>query len=156
MRKLKIYLDTSFISHLYQLDAPDKMKDSIALWDDIMAGEYEAITSEIAIRELMKAPESKRAVILKYLENAIFPILPITAEVEELAQEIIQRGILTARSFNDCVHIASAILDDCNIIVSWNFNDLVNFRTIQGIREITISRFYKPIDIYSPPSFRRR
>ena len=27
MRKLKVYLDTSVVSYLYQLDTPEKMKD---------------------------------------------------------------------------------------------------------------------------------
>ncbi len=47
MKKLKIYLDTSVISHLYQPDAPDKMSETLALWKEIMAGEYEAVISEI-------------------------------------------------------------------------------------------------------------
>ena len=95
MRKLKIYLDTSFMSHLYQLDAPDKMKD--------------------------------------------------------LAEEIIRRGILTPKSLDDTTHIAAAIVNGCDIIVSWNFKHMVNVRTIDGVREIVVSKRYKSIDIYSPP-----
>ncbi len=32
MRKLKVYLDTSVISHLLQEDAPGKMADTRQLW----------------------------------------------------------------------------------------------------------------------------
>ena len=32
-RKLKVYLDTSVISHLWQLDTPEKMQEILALWD---------------------------------------------------------------------------------------------------------------------------
>jgi len=35
MPKPKIYLDTSIISHLHQLDVPEKMNDTLALWEDI-------------------------------------------------------------------------------------------------------------------------
>lgn len=31
MRKLKVYLDTSVVSYLHQQDAPEKMKDTLAL-----------------------------------------------------------------------------------------------------------------------------
>lgn len=31
MRKLKVYLDTSVISYLQQEDAPERMKDTLAL-----------------------------------------------------------------------------------------------------------------------------
>lgn len=33
MEKLKIYLDTSVISHLMQEDVPEKMADTLKLWD---------------------------------------------------------------------------------------------------------------------------
>jgi len=150
MRKLKLYLDTSFMSHLHQLDAPEKMNDTLSLWGDIRAGEYKAVISEVTARELMNAPEPKRSIIADYLLEADFEVLQITPEVDELAQEIINRAILRPKSLDDCTHIAAAILNNCDIIVSWNFKHLVNIRTINGVREIVVSRYYKPIDIYSP------
>jgi predicted nucleic acid-binding protein len=33
MKKLKIYLDTSVISYPQQEDAPERMKDTLALWE---------------------------------------------------------------------------------------------------------------------------
>ena len=33
MRKLKVYLDTSVISHLLQEDVPEKMADTRQLWE---------------------------------------------------------------------------------------------------------------------------
>lgn len=33
MRKLKVYLDTSVISHLLQEDVPEKMSDTRQLWE---------------------------------------------------------------------------------------------------------------------------
>jgi len=150
MKKLKIYLDTSVISYLHQPDAPDKMDDTLALWEEIKAGEYQAVISEITTRELMECVEPKRSIMADYLIEADIEVLTITSEINELAQEIIHRGILTPKSIDDCTHIAAAITNGCDIIVSWNFKHLVNIRTINGIREITVSNHYKPIDIYSP------
>ena len=48
------------------------------------------------------------------------------------------------------MHIASAILSDCNIILSWNFKLMVNVNTINGIRRITFAKRYNNIDIYAP------
>ena len=90
--------------------------------------------------------------MLDYLAHGDFEELPITPEVNDLAQEIIRRGILTAKSLDDCTHIAVAILNNCDIIVSWNFKHIVNIKTIHGVREITVSSFYKSIDIYPPTS----
>ena len=33
MRKLKVYLDTSIVSYLDQQDAPDKMNETLRLWE---------------------------------------------------------------------------------------------------------------------------
>jgi hypothetical protein len=40
-RKLKVYLDTSVISYLQQEDAPERMKDTLALWAQFEVGKYE-------------------------------------------------------------------------------------------------------------------
>jgi len=150
MRKLKIYLDTSVISHLHQPDAPDKMNDTLALWEETKAGEYKAVISDITTRELMNCAEPKRSIMADYLNEYDFEVLAIDKEIDDLAQEIIKRGILTVKSIDDCTHIAAAIINNCDIIVSWNFKHLVNIKTIKGVREITVSNHYKQIDIYTP------
>lgn len=40
MKKLKIYLDTSVISHLKADDVPEKMARTLELWEFIERGEY--------------------------------------------------------------------------------------------------------------------
>jgi predicted nucleic acid-binding protein len=126
------------------------MNDTLALWDEIRAGEYQAVISEVTTRELMKCSEPKRSVMASYLKEVTFAPIAINDEIEDLAEEIIRRGILTLKSINDCRQIAAAVINNCDIIVSWNFKHLVNIRTIEGIRTITVPNHYKSIDIYSP------
>lgn len=47
MRKLKVYLALSIISYMHQLDAPNKMKDTLALWDAFLQDRYEVYLSDI-------------------------------------------------------------------------------------------------------------
>jgi len=126
------------------------MDDTLALWESLIAGEYEVVLSEVTTSELEGCEEPKLSVLADYLNKVSFKVLPLNDDVINLANEIIDRGILTAKNLNDCRHIAAAILDGCDIIVSWNFRHLVNVRTIDGVREIIVSKRYKPIDIYSP------
>ena len=153
MRTMTLYLDTSVISYLYELDSPDKMDDTLALWEQIKAGEYRAVLSAVTLRELSNCAEPKRSIMANYLNEIEFDIVRETQEINELAQEIINRGILTPKSFDDCTHIASAIISNCDMIISWNFKHLVNVRTIHGVRAITVSNHYKSVDIYSPSVF---
>lgn len=48
-KKLKIYLDTSVISHLSASDAPEKMIDTVKLWEDVVNDVYDILISDIAM-----------------------------------------------------------------------------------------------------------
>lgn len=68
----------------------------------------------------------------------------------ELAQKIIDMGILKPKSFDDCQHIAAAVVYNCDCIISCNFKYIVNIKTIRGVRAITNLEGYKDIDIVNP------
>jgi hypothetical protein len=74
-------------------------------------------------------------------------------EVEDLAQEFISLGILTETNLDDCKHIAVAMLANCDIIVSWNFKHIVNYKTIEGVKLIAGIKGYKDIVILCPSMF---
>ena len=150
MCKLKVYLDTSVISHLEQEDVPEKMEQTRKVWDILQTGKYEVVISDLVLAEINECKEPKRTILKEYLAQINYERVEITEEAEEIANEIINEGILNSKSFDDCLHISSAILNDCNIIVSWNFKHMVNVDTINGVRRITFARRYNNIDIYAP------
>ena len=49
MRKLKVYLDTSVISHLMQEDVPEKMADTLQLWELFREGVYDVYLSTVTL-----------------------------------------------------------------------------------------------------------
>ena len=49
-----------------------------------------------------------------------------------------------------CQHIAAAVINNCDCIISWNFKHIVNIKTIRGARAITNLEGYKGIDIINP------
>ena len=67
-----------------------------------------------------------------------------------LAEKFIDLGFLKRKSYDDCRHIAAAILTGCDFIVSWNFKHIVNVKTIRGIRAVTTYEGYKDLMIYPP------
>lgn len=150
MRKLRIYLDTSVISHLEQEDVPEKMEQTRKLWEILRTGKYRTVISDLVLAEINECKEPKKTLLKQYLAQINYEKVEITEETEEIAKEIINEGILNQKSFDDCLHIASAILNDCNIIASWNFKHMVNVDTINGVRRITFAKRYNNIDIYAP------
>ena len=86
MKKLKIYLDTSVISHLDQQDAPEKMADTLKLWEDIKLGLYDVCISDVALDEIYKCSQTKLATLEKYLAEIEYNYVIADNEVLELAE----------------------------------------------------------------------
>ena len=149
--KTKIYLDTSVISYLKQEDSPEKMASTLKLWENFKTRkDLEIYLSDITLAEIADCYEPKRSFMRAKLGEINFSIIESDIESEKLADEIINLGILSEKSRDDCYHIAIAVLTSCNYIVSWNFKHLVNVKTINGIRAITNLQGYRPIDIITP------
>ena len=150
MRKQKIYLDTSVISHLDQMDAPGKMNDTLVLWEEIKQGLYEAFISHVVIDEIMNNKEPKLNTLLNYLADIEYTILQVDEAVDALAGKFVEMGILNEKSIDDCYHIAFAMRYGCDAIISWNFKHIYNIRTIRGVKIVSGITGYPEIAIYSP------
>ena len=150
-KKIRLYLDTSVISYLDQQDAPEKMKETQDVWDILRTNKYEIVISNIALGEIEECEQDKWLKLIDYITELDYIDYYANEETKELAELIINEGILKPKSRDDALHIASAILSDSDIILSWNFKHLVNIETINGVRKICFNRsFNKIIDIYSP------
>lgn len=79
-----------------------------------------------------------------------YKLVQVDNDVIEIAQQIIEMGILTRKSYDDCQHIGAAIVNECDCIISWNFKHIVNIKTIRGVRAITNLKGHKPIEILNP------
>lgn len=150
MRKQKIYLDTSVISYLYQEDAPEKMRDTLKLWEIFKKQKYEVYISDIVLNEIYECNEEKLKILLNYLNQVDYIVVRTDEDTIELAEKFIDFGILKQKSFDDCQHIAAAILAGCDIITSWNFKHIVNVKTVRGVKTITTLEGYKDLLIYPP------
>jgi predicted nucleic acid-binding protein len=150
LRKLKLYLDTSVISYLEAPDAPEKQEDTRRLWEDIKEGKYEVFLSPADVLELDKCPEPKKSILAKKLQEISYTLLETTNEVLDLEAQYLKAGILPAKSALDRQHIAYACVYDCDMVVSWNFKHMVNYKTISGVRGVNALAGYKEMPIYSP------
>ncbi len=149
-RKLKVYLDTSVISYLMQTDAPERMVKTLQLWEKFKKGTYEVCLSQVTLTEISKCDIAKFNFLLEKLSEIDYTTCELNDEVYKLANEVIEKGILTEKSYDDCTHIAVAVVNNCDVIISWNFKHMVNIKTIKGIRTITNLKGYSAIEIMTP------
>ena len=150
MKKIRVYLDTSVLSHLFAEDVPEKMEQTNKLWQDFKDDKFEIFISDTTLLEIEQCPPQKKERILKRLEEIKYQEINDSSEIEVLAEEYLKNNVLSPKSLNDCMHIASAVVLNCDIIVSWNFKHLVNFKTINKVKIVNAVNNYKEISIMSP------
>lgn len=150
MNKINIYLDTSVISHLEAEETPEKMQDTVDLWQELIRGQYIVTISDLTIAELTQCPEPKRTLLFEHLSSIDYVEVREIPESITLADEYIKYGVLNPKSRDDCRHIAIATITGCKYIVSWNFKHFVNFKTINKVQAVNKLMNYNEINILPP------
>ena len=150
MKRLRIYLDTSVISHLDAPDALEKQEDTRKLWKDIQAGKYDVVISDVSIDELEGCPEPKLTCLRSMLSGITYADISRTAEASRLCDLYFEVGGLPPKSRIDALHIAVATENGCNILLSWNFKHIVNYRAMTAVEAVNLREGYAPLRILSP------
>lgn len=150
MKKLKLYLDTSIPNHLFAEDTPERMRMTKWFLKNITqkTEEYELYISDVVVKEINRAPEEKKRKLFFALKNMV--VLRITPECDSLAKEYLKAGVIPDRYGNDAYHIAIATVYELDILVSWNFEHMVNFKTRKKVNAINTLLGYKNIEIITP------
>jgi hypothetical protein len=140
------------ISHLDQLGKPSEFEYTRLFWQDI--GRYGVYIGvyifEVVVKELSDCSASKAEKLFGFWSGNDYKEIPSNSEVDELAKEIIKRGILPAKSAADSLHIAYAIAAECDYLPTWNMKHLENIYTNDNIRILTTETPCKPIFIVPP------
>ena len=148
MKKLKIFLDTSVYSAIFDSRDPNRQKLTQDFWNVI--GNYEVYHSEIILEEINAVSDEKikkdMRDLLKDGKN-----VKISTEVENLTQVYIDEGLIPEKYENDSLLIALTSVYSLDILVSWNFKHLVKRKTRIGVNLINLKNGYKPIEILAPP-----
>lgn len=146
MRKLRAYIDTSVLGGCFD----DEFKeDSLKLMEYFKKEKWIAVISDTTSDELEGASQDVRD-ILKTIPEESIENVQADEEAKALATEYVKANIVRKNSFNDALHVAMATCAGANIILSWNFKDMVNKFRIQGFNSVNLRLGYSPIDIRSP------
>ena len=148
MKKLKIFLDTSVYSAIFDKRDPNRQKMTQDFWNNI--GDYEVYYSEINLEETNAVSDENIKKDMKdLLKEGKF--VNISTEVENLTQVYINEGLIPEKYENDALLIALTSVYSLDILVSWNFKHLVKRKTRIGVNLINLKNGYKLIEILAPP-----
>jgi len=151
MKKTKIYLDTSFISHFQQDDAQEKTTETLELWNEFKKrNDIEIVISDLTLEEIRQCDEPKLTQITEILSEIKVTILEENSDNLKLAKTYLKNDILSDKSLSDLRHIAIAVMYECKYIVSWNFKHFVNPKTINAVSGLNLLNNLPMVNIVSP------
>jgi predicted nucleic acid-binding protein len=147
MSVIKVYLDTSVISALYDKRTPERQSLTEQMWKSLR--DYDVYISEIVLDEINAASDELKETLLSAVEG--FTVLKLTDEIEELAAEYVKQGIIPGKYFDDALHVAIASVNSINYLLSWNYKHLVKVRTRRLVALINSVKEYQHVEIITPP-----
>ena len=92
----------------------------------------------------------KREKIQEAISKLKFEELKVNDESEQLANKYIQAKITPEKYKNDALHIAIAVINNIDVIISWNMSHIVKLKTIVEVNKINKKLGYKEILINTP------
>jgi predicted nucleic acid-binding protein len=126
MKKLKIFLDTSVYSAIFDSRDPNRQKLTQDFWDTI--GNYDLYYSEIITEEINAvSDENLKERMNDLLKNG--KTVRISTEVKKITQCYIDESLIPEKYENDALLIALTSVYSLDILVSWNFKHLVKRKT---------------------------
>lgn len=144
--KQRVYIDTSVIGGC---EDEEFAEWSIKLFDEFKKGLRIAIVSDLTRRELEGAPENVKKRLLSLPIESIENVI-LSEEAEALAQRYVDESVVTDKHIIDAQHIALATLERVDVLVSWNFQQIVNLNNIHAFNAINLKAGYPILEIRSP------
>ena len=146
-KKIRIYLDTSVISALFDEKNPERQDLTKRFFEEIES--FEVYISEVVLAEI----DGTKDVELKgELKNTAisFEILSIDEESRRLANEYVKHGAIPAAYSEDALHIAISTLNRIDYLLSWNFKHIVKVKTRRIVNMVNLSFGCPDLKIATP------
>jgi hypothetical protein len=143
--RLRAYADTSVFGGAFD---EEFQPAGSRFFDLVRDGTLELVIC-IAVRdELAASPPGVRGLYAEML--AFADIVDVPSAALHLRSAYIAAGVVSARHALDALHVATATVSKCAMIVSWNFKHIVNYRRIPMYNAVNALNGYNAIAIYSP------
>jgi hypothetical protein len=119
------------------------------LFDEFRAGTKVAVVSDLTRMELEEAPQNVRDVLSSIPEEYVDDVF-LDEEAFALADAYINDGVVGIRHLVDAQHIAVATVERVDVLVSWNFKQIVNLDRVHAFNAVNLKKGYPMLEIRSP------
>jgi len=150
LKKIKYYLDTTIFNFVFAEGDTEKKDITLKLFKDLFLIADGIYISEEVIREISRAPEPRKSQLEGLVRETNPLLLEVDIEAEELAERYVKEGIIPERYRSDALHIAVAVINGIEVIISWNFEHIVKLKTRVMVNGVNRLLGYQEIEICSP------
>ncbi|MEO6883125.1 MAG: PIN domain-containing protein [Bacteroidia bacterium] len=140
---MRVYIDTSVIGGYFDEEFEEW---TIKLFKEFEKRTKIPVVSDLTIQELENAPKH----IMTFFESIKTERILLDTESIQLARNYIKEKAITAKSFNDALHIATATVNRLDVLVSWNFKHIVNLDRIRLYNAVNLKNGYPLMEIRTP------
>lgn len=146
---MKLYIETSVPNFLFHDDSLEKQKITKIFFKEKLIN-HEGFISDLVLNEIEKSPEPKRSRLKEIIFENKLIALKLSNEAKVLADRYVEVGIIPKRYSTDALHIAIAVINKMDVLVSWNMQHIVRLKTIKGVNELNKKLNYPHIFINTP------
>lgn len=148
----KVYVETSVISYLTSRLSRDLIvAGHQQLTQDWWANhrhKFELFVSQTVLEESVGGDQEAAQQRLNAVEH--LPLLEITEGAVALAKDLIRLGPLPKKAEVDALHIAIAVTNRVDYLLTWNCKHLANAVLRSRIERVCRARGYDPVVICTP------
>lgn len=145
MHRLRVYIDTSVLGAVFD---EEFQKATAAFFEQARDGKFDIVVSALVEDEVADAPQAVRdfhGEVIDYAE-----VVAPSRQAILLQQAYLDAGVVTERWMDDALHVATATVAECDMIVSWNFRHMVHYDKKRKYNAVNTLRGYSGIDIITP------
>ena len=150
--KWRIYVETSVVGYLTSRLSRDLIvaghQQITQEWWASRRDRFELFISQTVIEEAAAGDREAAQQRLAVIES--LPLLEITEEALALAKDLIRIGPLPEKAEVDALHIAVAVTNRVNYLLTWNCKHLANAALRTRIEYVCRLRGYEPVIICTP------
>jgi len=148
----KVYIETTIPSYLTAWPSRDLVvaarQQITREWWQIRRPDFDLFASQLVIDEASEGDPDAAKRRLEVLKD--IPLLALSEDVAELAQAIIERVPFPERAAADALHIAIAVVNGMDYLLTWNCTHIANAALRGAIESVCRSRGYEAPIICTP------
>ena len=150
-----VYIETSIVSHASSRPSSNiqiaALQHQAREWWAVERPKFNLVTSQLTIIEASDGDPSAATDRLKMLEG--LPLVPLSQDVDALANLILSKHMMPQKASADAVHVAAAAIAGVNYLLTQNCKHIANAHELPRVYRLLEDQGYDQLLICTPTEF---